>query len=171
MSEYSADLKYKYSPHCATCKYLRFHPKEKLILANINRFNTASAMTMFDFHKLYMPRDVTYASVRNHVLKHISVIKKATMVTIVNEDSPEAKEAEKVEVVESKKEQFERTLDEFINQFDEGLRARKFNLTVKDGLTALKIKADIVGKNKDRKKDILKAMMGVRGEVDETKET
>jgi hypothetical protein len=160
---YAAVLAYKYSAKCATCVFLRRHPKEKLILANINRFNNASAMTMLDFQKLYAP-SVNYPSIQHHVKTHIRIVKKPTATMIVNENEPEAKKIIEVEAKKAEKEQFERTLDEFIDQFDEGLRSRQFKLTVKDGLTALKIKADIANKNKDRKADVLKALAGARGE-------
>lgn len=162
---YGSVLAYKYSKTCSACVWLSRRPKEKTILANINRYNNASAMTLLDFKRLYAP-DLSYESLRHHLAKHVRVVRKPTATIMLNEEAPEAQEIIKVEAEKAKKEQFEQTLDEFIDQFDEGLKNRQFKLTVKDGLTALKIKADIASKNKDRKADILKKMIGARGDQD-----
>lgn len=163
-----AILKYKYSKGCLSCKYFKYHPKEKLVLANIRNFNNYSHMTVLDFQKIYTP-DLSYASLRKHVNNHISIVKPPPVNTIVphyegKRESQESKQLALKSEEQASKEDFENTLDEFISQFDEAIRLKQLKLTVKDGLQALKIKADLVSKNKDRKADILKKMIGARGE-------
>lgn len=148
--------KYKYNNKCASCKFLKFQTKRKqMILQHAAMFNGDMPLKAVWHRFGIVP---SYESFAHHCKNHIKKIERHPIVTGVSENTPlKALTSDLSDVLIKPHEQ---VLDEFIDQFAQGVKQRQFKLTVKDGLTALKLKADIVKGDKDRKKDILKMMVG-----------
>lgn len=151
------EFKHKYSKRCVVCKFVKTHSKAKEDYAHIRAANPSGHMSIRMFQSKWMPSTSTF-SIHNHFKKHVFKVDEQTKTIVVPTSQKEVQNAS------NSKAAHESTLDTFITQFDEAVRKRELKITVKDGLSAIKIKADIEKANKDRKKDILKAMIGARGE-------
>lgn len=159
------DYKYKYSKQCSVCKFLKHRPHIRDAVLNEAEYFEGN-LKMTDMHRKY-GTGLGYDSFRMHFYRHVSKIPRSTYVTAINEKEPIKKALREGQVLirpDQRAGAHEQTLDEFIAQFDQAVREKQFKLTVKDGLQAIKIKADMEKANKDRSKDIMKMMLGATGE-------
>lgn len=149
--------KYKYTAKCSVCKWIRYHPNVKeAMITELKYFNPQSLMTDADFMRKYaIPTH--RLSFQRHYKVHVSKIENKT-VSITNEKEPIRKVMG--ELVVGAPGSHEAPLKAFIAQFNEKIENRELPITVKDGLQAIKIMADIEKTKKDDKKDLLKIMMG-----------
>lgn len=148
--------KYKYHKRCSVCLFCRRHPDVKKVIVNLKLFNPNGPSIDEAIRHYKLPLKKT--SIWNHCQKHMSVVETKVINRAINDREPIKNLG--VDVVGNAQAAHESTLDEFIAQFDSAVRNKELKMTVKDGLSAIKIKADIQKADKDRKKDILKLMVG-----------
>lgn len=146
---------------CKSCKWLRYHREIRALqLTELKMFNPQAvlgAQAFMDKYAIPLPYPVFARHLRNHIIMAKNKPQEP-MVLVTN------KPVEKLlEVLAPNVNEHEQALDSFIAQFDEAVRSRQIKMTAKDGLQAIKIKADIENRNKDRSKDVFKMMMGADG--------
>lgn len=151
-------LKYKYSKSCTTCKYLWHKRSVKSAMANeLAILNNGKGLDIKNFHRKYS-MEVEYQSFLRHCQKHIFIVEDKPQVTLTSFGDKKA--IQQAFATPAYAGRHEQALDEYINQFYAELKDKSLTMTVKDGLQAIKIKADIESKKRDDKKDVLKMLMG-----------
>lgn len=137
-----------YSPTCSVCQFMRRHPDFRAQIIESKHFNTDGVETVRDVCKRWdLP--FTETTVYRHLAKH----QPKDLTTIPESD---------VKVVESKDAHIS-GLDDFIAQGREKLARGELHISADSFLKAVKTKADIESKNKDRSLDALKLMAGAFG--------
>ena len=150
--------KYKYFSRCNSCVWLRRHPNvKKALITELRYFNPQSLIGETDFIRKYaMPVD--RLSLYRHARKHVMKIEKVQEVTVINDKEPIRKVMG--DLILDKPGFHETPLKTFIHQFNQKLENEELPITVKDGLAALRLAADIEKTKKDLKKDVVQIMAG-----------
>jgi len=157
MAELKPRLK-RFTPSmkCQTCKLSIANKKLHQDLLDSTYFNEdglLSVSMVMKKHKLKVP----YRNVQNHMQHHLAPVKRYNDEKKVEVSDISKEEIAKAIAMPTAETAYEAALDETISKFHKELREGRLKLTVNTGLQAIKIKADMENRNKDRKLDFLKA--------------
>lgn len=151
--------KFRPESKCKTCMFSVAHKKFHQDLLNSTYFdpNAVEGVTMI-IKRWKVQKTLGYRNVMTHMQRHLAPVKrfndeKAAMLV---ETTP-APLPVNLQIEDEAETAYERALNKTITKFEQALENGTIKLTANTGLQAIKIKADIETKNKDRKLDFIKA--------------
>lgn len=137
-------MKKKPTPRCQTCKYSQQNPSFHRDLIHCKYFDANALDDVVDVmrkHRCPLKVVNVYKHCLNHLKKHQITIPLPPVVTQLTDDS---------------KSYHENVALDTVKKYHKLLKDDKIKLTAKDGLSAIKLLADIDKSNKDRKVDLVK---------------
>lgn len=150
-----------YKATCQTCIFSKEYPGFHKELINCNYFNVNSLESIIDVMVKYRcPLKVL--NVQRHCKNHLKpMIEKQVahqVATALGNGAYVRKDSVMVQSKVIDEENYESVIDDTIRRYHQGVREGTIKITAREGLAALKMKSDIVGKNKDRNLDAYKSL-------------
>lgn len=163
--------RFRPEPKCKTCQFSVAHKKFHEDLLNSTYFDQNSVEGIPQIVKRWkVQKSLGYRNVMTHVARHLAPVKRYNDEKALEIVTQEERQPLPVNLqIEDGETAYVRALDDVISEFHTKVKEGKIKLTAQSGLQAIKIKADIETKNKDRKLDFLKAFsaMGQKKQNDE----
>lgn len=154
--------RFKLEGRCKTCQYTLDHKRFHDDLLNTTYFDPNGFESIPELIRRFkVNKSLGYRNVMYHVTHHVAPVQKHN--EIIKAEAAAAqkviseKELAQAIAVPTADTEYERALDTTIEMYHQQLKTGKLKLTVNTGLQAIKTKAEIESKNRDRKLDFLKA--------------